>query len=65
MSGHHDCDENCNSCPQCYVKTGEGICDMICPCSMNKPIIHHMSTPSRADNEWIKQRFTNEQTKKI
>ena len=24
------CDEDCRGCPDCYVKTGDTICDKIC-----------------------------------
>lgn len=33
----HDCDENCRSCGQCYLKTGAEICSKVCehvPCTL-------------------------------
>jgi hypothetical protein len=26
-----DCDESCSSCPLCYIRTGETVCNKLCP----------------------------------
>lgn len=27
---YHNCDENCRSCVDCYIETGNTICDQTC-----------------------------------
>lgn len=27
----HECDENCRGCAQCYQRTGDTVCDRVCP----------------------------------
>lgn len=34
MKGPHtinDCDEGCSGCVMCYIRTGETVCDRLCP----------------------------------
>lgn len=53
----HECDESCRSCPQCYVKTGETLCEQECHCE--RPNLIFMSSPVGNEYQWIKDRFIN------
>lgn len=47
---HHECDEDCHYCSECYVATGRSICGQVCPhaecevCGGGGPVDHERRT---------------------